>query len=302
MTYARLIAEHRKLTAEHPDYPSGLDRLPGGDKAPLLYAVGDIPAARAVAVVGTRSPDASGLEIARRLAGECASRNVPVISGGANGIDSAAHRGCIDAGGKTVVVLAGGFEKPHPPGNRALFLEAVKQGGCLVSENSPDVPARRFLFLRRNRIIAALAECVVIVQARARSGALSTAAWASRCSVRLLASGGSPLNPLFHGTNGLIASRKAEILVTLDSLFDGPLQRSRPAGPRGRFTLEPPPAGPGGDEKKILRILGDEPRTIDEIAEMLDMEVRRAAGAMLDLEMKGAVRAADPGRYVIVRK
>jgi DNA processing protein len=301
MKYARLIAGSRMLTAAHADYPRGLERLPDGEKAPLLYAVGDVPAAPAVAVVGTRSPDAPGLELARRLARECALRNVPVVSGGANGIDSAAHRGCIEAGGKTVVVFAGGFEKPHPPGNRSLFFEAVDRGGCLISEHPPAVPARRFLFLRRNRIIAALAECVVIVQARFRSGALSTAAWANRCSVRLLASGGSPLSPLFQGTNGLIAARKAEILATLESPFTGPLPRPRRKGPPGPLALQPPPAGLGRDEKKILRTMGDEPMTIDKIAETLDMEVRRVAGALLDLEMKGAVRAADPGRYVLVR-
>ena len=135
---------------------------------------------RAVAVVGSRSAGAAGLEMARRLGGAVARAGAWVISGGAVGIDAAAHAGAIEGGGRTVVVLGGGLDHLYPAVNRGLFARAVESGGGLVAEVDDGTRAATWSFPRRNRIVAALGEATVVVRAGAGSGALLTARQAAR--------------------------------------------------------------------------------------------------------------------------
>ncbi|GIG38113.1 DNA-processing protein DprA [Cellulomonas pakistanensis] len=170
------------LVPGRPGWPARLDDL--GPAAPLcLWARGDPDLAalteRSVAVVGARAATAYGERVAGDLGAGLAERGVTVVSGGAFGVDVAAHRGALAVGGRTVALLAGGIDRPSPAGNLAVLERLVDDGGALVAESPPGTPPSRARFLQRNRVIAALAGATVVVEAAWRSGALSTAARAA---------------------------------------------------------------------------------------------------------------------------
>lgn len=163
-------------------WPRRLDDL--GPAAPLCLWVrgeADLAAltARSVAVVGARAATSYGERVAGDLGVGLADRGVTVVSGGAFGVDVAAHRGALAGGGRTVALLAGGIDRPTPAGNLAVLERIVDDGGALVAESPPGTPPSRARFLQRNRVIAALTGATVVVEAAWRSGALSTAARAA---------------------------------------------------------------------------------------------------------------------------
>jgi DNA processing protein len=163
-------------------WPSGLDDL-GPAAPPCLWVRGeaqlDVPLERSVAVVGARASTAYGNHVAGELAAGLGARGVVVVSGGAYGIDAAAHRGALAADGLTVVLLAGGVDRPYPAGNAELLGRIVRGGGAVVSEVPPGSVPSRTRFLQRNRLIAAAARGTVVVEAAWRSGALNTATHAN---------------------------------------------------------------------------------------------------------------------------
>lgn len=155
-------------------WPAGVDDL--ADAAPAaLWVRGELPTTHGVALVGSRASTTYGERVAYDLALGLVSRGARVVSGGAYGIDAAAHRGALGGGGPTTVVLAGGVDRAYPAGNARLLEEAVGSGGALLSEVPPGALPTKSRFLQRNRLIAALAGATVVVEAAWRSGALSTA-------------------------------------------------------------------------------------------------------------------------------
>lgn len=171
----------RLLVPEAPGWPARLDDL--GPAAPAcLWQLGTAPLDRvldrSVAIIGARACTPYGERVAAEVAGGLADAGWAVVSGGAYGIDAAAHRGTIGAGGRTVAVLAGGLDRPYPAGNVRL-LAAAAQSGALVSEVPVGSVPTRTRFLQRNRLIAALTRATVVVEAAWRSGALSTAGHAA---------------------------------------------------------------------------------------------------------------------------
>ena len=169
----------RVITLADGDYPGRLRRieLP----PPVLYVAGDAAALdrrQAVAIVGTRRPTAVGRETSARIADAVALLGATVVSGLALGIDAAAHDATLRAGGTTVAVIGGGHLRLYPAAHRGLARAIVAQGGAVISEFPPETAPSRGTFPRRNRIISGLADATVVVEAGARSGALTTAAWA----------------------------------------------------------------------------------------------------------------------------
>jgi DNA processing protein len=174
------------IAMEDEDYPVGLLDL--RSPPPLLYARGAMlpEDADAVAVIGTREPDALGKRLARKMASAFASQGLTIVSGLARGIDTAAHRGALAAdGGRTVAVVGCGLERIYPPEN-ALLAQQVAGRGCLLSEVPPHVEVDRRLLLARDRIQAALSKAVVVVEAHAECGSLVTARHAAACGRLLL--------------------------------------------------------------------------------------------------------------------
>ncbi len=164
----------RLLVPGDDEWPAGLADL-GDARPPALWLRGDLVESGRVAVVGARASTGYGERVAHDLAHGLVSRGACVVSGGAYGIDAAAHRGALAAGGPTVVVLAGGVDRAYPVGNARLFEEAVACGGAVMSEVPPGALPTKSRFLQRNRVIAALADATVVVEAAWRSGALSSA-------------------------------------------------------------------------------------------------------------------------------
>jgi DNA processing protein len=173
-----------------------------------------------VAVVGSRAATAYGEHVAADLSYGVALRDVTVVSGGAYGIDAAAHRGCLAADGVCVLVSAGGLDRPYPTGNSSLF-ERVAATGLLVSERPPGSAPHRQRFLSRNRLIAALASATLVVEAAPRSGALNSARYARDLGRPVLAVPGPITSAMSAGCHALIRrdDRPAELVSSVAELL-----------------------------------------------------------------------------------
>lgn len=155
-------------------YPDSLMNVP--DPPETLYVLGSLDAlCDGLAVVGARKATPYGMSAAEKFAGLAAAKGVPIISGGALGCDSHAHRGALSVGGRTVAVLGGGCDMPYPARNVSLFQEIIDCGGAVVSEHDWEFPPLPYTFRARNRIIAGLARATLIVEAGLPSGTFSTA-------------------------------------------------------------------------------------------------------------------------------
>lgn len=202
----------RFITSDSPEWPESLNELispPFG----LIVKGGEL-GIRNVAIVGTRNPTTYGARIASEFASGFADRQWAVTSGGAYGIDTHAHRGCIAAEGKTYAVLASGVSVEYPAGNARLFAE-IQESGALISEVMPTVKARPERFLTRNRIIAAISRATIVVEAAFRSGSLRTARDASELMRLVMAVPGPITSPTSDGCHRLIGERCAEIVTSV---------------------------------------------------------------------------------------
>ena len=168
---------------------------------------------KSIAIVGSRNATPYGLRVAADFAAALAEAGYTIISGGAFGVDAAAHRGALSVGGKTVVILAGGVDCPYPMAHSNLFADASKNG-ALVSEHPAGTPSRKHNFLTRNRIIAGLAFGTLIVEAAYKSGAIRTALDTVKLLRPVMAIPGPISSPLSAGVNRLIADRVAELVTS----------------------------------------------------------------------------------------
>ncbi len=209
-----------------PAYPQGLRAL-SAPPAVLHVAGGldraiDLLSGEPVGIVGSRRASPYGLDVARSLGRGLAVAGLTVVSGMAEGIDSAAHAGALEAGGPTVAVLPGSADRPYPPGKLALYRQIVATGAA-VSELGPGTSVRRWMFLARNRIIAALAAMTVVVEAGERSGSLVTARLAEGIGRPVGAVPGRVTTPQAEGSNALLAGGDARMVRgpqdVLDHLF-----------------------------------------------------------------------------------
>lgn len=172
-----------------------------------LYYIGSLPEIRSpvVAIVGTRKPSAYGKEVTCELAYALAKRGVTIVSGLAFGVDAIAHQAALEANGRTIAVLANGLHTVYPAAHRQLADRIIESGGVVISEYPAGTPARPFQFLARNRIISGLADAVIVTEAAARSGTLSTVAHALEQNKEVFAVPGTITSPLSVGSNRLIA-------------------------------------------------------------------------------------------------
>ncbi len=288
-----------RLDRGAPGWPERLEHLQ--DPPLALWLLGAPPPADApcVAVVGSRRATPGGLLTAREIAIDLAAAGVTVVSGMARGIDGAAHRGALHGEGRTLAVLGCGIELCYPSEHRQLR-DQIALGGCVVSEDGGVEPPVGWRFPRRNRLIAALAEAVVVVEATARSGALSTARWAADLGREVLAVPGSIRSPSSVGTNLLIRDGVRPYLG-LDDLFD--------AAPRLRRALAAPvSAGPASMRDRPLAVEGDpllalildqltaDPVHPDDLAAALGVAAPALGSALTTLQLRGAITDVCGGR------
>lgn len=202
------------ITPSDSLWPAQLDDL---DAPPIgLYIKGSVEILknRSVAIVGSRNPTPYGTRIAGDFAAGFVDREWDIISGGAYGIDSAAHRGALVAEGRTIAVIASGIDTPYPSGNSRLFDE-ICENGAIISEVVPGVPALPHRFLTRNRIIAALSQSTLVVEAAFRSGSLRTARDAAQLLRPVMAIPGPINSPSSEGCHRLIGERAAELVTSV---------------------------------------------------------------------------------------
>lgn len=243
----------------------------------------------AVAVIGSRRPSEYGRTVAYGLARGLGAAGVPVVSGLALGIDAVAHRGCLDAGGRTIAVLACGVDVPYPRTNRALY-ERIRESGVVVSEMPPGTGPRRWLFPARNRIMAALGRLTVVVEAAERSGTLITADCAAAIGRDVAAIPGRVTSHAAAGTNGLLRNGAALVTGAQDvlDLMYGVGARSVPSDPEP--LLDPA-------DRQVLQAV-ERGGGLDEIGAEVGLGAAAMRAALARLERGGLVRRAASGGYV----
>jgi DNA processing protein len=210
-----------KINKISPDTSAFLQMMQGIAYMPKsLYLLGKLPDTHlpAVSIIGTRRPSAYGQEIGYKLAYELARQGVVVVSGLAFGIDSIAHKGALDAGGVTIAIMPGGLDHIYPNSHRALAERIIKNGGALISEYPVGVGAYKSSFVERNRIVAAIADGLVVVEAAIKSGTYHTASFALDYGRPVMAVPGTITNAMAAGTNNLIKTGARLISETADIL------------------------------------------------------------------------------------
>jgi DNA processing protein len=301
----------RLITAADAEWPglsfaafAGVDRTkrPQAHPPAVLWAVGperlsDV-AERACAIVGTRAATAYGEHVAADLATGLVERDVAVVSGGAYGIDGAAHRAALAADGVTVAVLAGGIDVPYPAGHTAM-LRRVQEQGLVVTEYPPGTRPARHRFLTRNRLVAAMTGATVVVEAGLRSGAANTAAWAKALGRPVGAVPGPVTSSASAGCHALLRAN-SQVITRAEELVEL-------VGRMGELALEPGrPASPLDGLAEIeLRVYDALPargtRTTDEIAVAAGVPPRQVMGPLAMLELAGLVSRQD-GRWKLARR
>ena len=281
------------VTRDDIEYPALLREIP--DAPPLLYVRGrtELNDLRAVAIVGSRNCSAYGSRMARRLGRELGETGVTVVSGFARGIDSFAHRGAIDAGGRTVAVFGSGVDVVYPPENLALADELLASGGSIISANPPGTSPSPRVFPARNRIISGMSEGTVVVEAAQRSGAMLTADFARAQGRELFAVPGQADAALSAGTNSLIRSGARLVTCARDIAADLGWHRpelSSPAAPRAAKILPLQP-----DEQRIYDLLGGGALDADALVEATGLPVDRVNSLLTTLEIQGIIKQI-PGR------
>lgn len=293
----KTIAAGLAVTCRHDDaYPPQL--RDASDAPAALYVAGRLetlpqiadPELRTVAIVGARRASREGLEVARALGRDLALAGVPVISGMALGIDAAAQRGALDGGGLSVAVLGGGADVAYPP-SKARLHESLQERGLVVSELPPGTSPRRWTFPARNRVIAALADLTVVVEAAERSGSLITADLALRLGREVAAVPGSVVSPQTAGSNALL--RDGATLVrgvddVLDALYGA---GSAPAIAReAGEALEP-------QLVEILDAVRAGHTSVGSIAQATGEDASAVLVGLTELELRELVRREPGGRY-----
>ena len=275
----------RVWISDDDDYPVP-DPLP--DRPPVLLGEGERPdafdAAR-VAIVGSRAATPHGLADARELGGYLADAGVTVVSGLAIGIDGAAHEGALDAGGLTVGVVATGLDVTYPRRHRDLYAR-VREHGLVITENAYGAQPLPERFPPRNRIIAALADVVVVVEAGRRGGALITARYAIDYDRALFVLPGSRRNAVALGCNALIGDGAEVLLDPGDVLIALGRGGTRP----GRWRPSGSDSPSDRDEAAVLRALGGDPATAEDLERHTKLGPARLGGALTRLERAGLVR------------
>lgn len=269
-----------RITREDSGFPQVLKEFM--PEAEEIYFDGDLSLleTRSVAVVGSRRCTAYGRTVAKSIGRRMAENQVTVVSGLARGIDTAGHLGALEAGGRAIAVLGGGTDYYYPPENRGLQ-QRIAREGLLLSEHPPAYCPRPYDFPKRNRIIAAAAESLVVVEAGNRSGALITAECAEEMGKNVYAVPGNITSIYSFGANKLIRENVTPLILIDDLLIDMGIVPD---------AAEAAAAGLGGDEKRVFDVVsaGGEV-TVDEIHHKTNMKPSEINGIISILEMKGLI-------------
>lgn len=285
-------AQHRYIIDfDHPLYPALLKEL---TSPPLvLFCEGNpqLLSQRQVAIVGSRRATLQGLSIATEFAAELGEMGLTITSGLALGIDGAAHKGACGTSGNTIAVMGGGLEQMHPKSHVKLAQQMLAGGGCMVSEFAPWVIPKPYHFPRRNRIIAAMSEAVLVIEAKIKSGSMITANLAADAGKDVFAIPGNIKHPLTAGPHYLIQQGATLTTCVPDILFELGMDvaHSRDADPAQSNLLWEELQG-------LLAHVDTEFTSVDDISTRSGMPVAQVMADMLEFEIAGKV-VAVPGGY-----
>jgi DNA processing protein len=297
---ALAAAGGRLIAACEPDYPEALAAI--ADAPPVLSVLGHAPLLprRGVAIVGARNASANGRRMARELAAALGAAGLTILSGLARGIDTAAHEASLETG--TIAAVAGGVDVIYPAENRGLYDQIVARGAVISEQPFGIQPTARH-FPPRNRLISGLSLGVVVVEAAPRSGSLITARMAGEQGREVFAVPGSPLDPRYRGTNGLIRDG-AVLTETASDVIEnlGPAARPPLAEPTGAGIGAQPVAIP--DESTlsearplVTELLGPSPVSVDELLRECHLSPPAVLTVLLELELAGRLER-HPGNRV----
>jgi DNA processing protein len=283
------------LTRDDEGYPAVLAQIPA--PPPLIYVRGRLEEVDgwSVAVVGTRAPSTYGRDVARRIAGDLAGAGVTVVSGLALGIDTIAHAAALEAGGRTLAVLASGIDQVYPERNRGLANEIMARG-ALISEFPIGTKPIPQLFPVRNRIISGLALGTLVVEAGVQSGALITVRYALEQGRDVFAIPGPIFSPKSAGPNQLIrdgaglVTQAQDILEALN-LSAAAIQQEVQAA----FPEDP-------TEAALFELVSYEPQHVDELRRQCELPIPVVSSTLAMLELKGLIRQAGAMQYVRARE
>ncbi len=277
------------IDMESNRYPLELKTL--YDPPPVLFVKGCLPRKDEwmIAVVGARSCSSYGRQLCHMLSRGIACSGVSIISGMARGIDSAAHRGALEASGRTYAVLGCGVDICYPAENIDLYTEITEQGG-IISEFPPGTPPEPCNFPRRNRIIAALSKGILVVEARRKSGSLITVEHGLDLGKEIFAVPGRVNDALSEGCNRLIKAGARLVMEPADVLEEfGILAREYK---KNNITLD-------NSEKVVYASMCLVPRSADELSIMTGMRVQEVIQTLITMELKGIIHRVGKNQYVL---
>lgn len=270
-----------------PDFPDTLRQL---EKAPKsINVLGTLPKDGLVAIVGSRRPTAYGEQMTYKIASELAQAGAVIVSGLAIGVDSIAHRAALDAGGKTVAVLACGLDRIYPAQHRGLAKDILATGGALVSEYDVGTEPFKSNFVQRNRIIAALSMGIIVTEAAQKSGALITVRDGAMLGRIIMAVPGNVTSTYSAGPNNLLRTKDAQAITSgTDAIVALGFHASEAV----------PVAAQSADEALIIKLLGEGAGTTDALITRSELSPAQFANIISLMEITGKVRNLGAGNWV----
>jgi DNA processing protein len=292
-----MAAGARVVPFVDPAYPEPLKNI--SNPPPFLYVKGELSPqdARAIAIVGSRSASARGLEITRELSGGLAALGFTIVSGMARGVDGEAHLGALAAGGRTLAVLGCGVDVVYPPEHAELY-EKIVSRGAVVSELRMGSPPAAHHFPVRNRLISGLAAGVVVVEATEKSGSLITASCALDQGREVFAVPGEAGSSRSRGPHRLIrqgAKLVESVADVVEEIAPQLVQRARATVPP---TVAKLPAGADPDARAVMDLVSGRPVQIDDLIETSRLPLGRLSEVLLELELQGFLTQLPGKRFV----
>ena len=286
----------RILPYDDPDYPLAFSRIP--DMPLVLYCTGDprwLNEPATIGMVGSRKPTEYGQQAAADLGGALAKAGAVIVSGLADGLDSAGHRAAVREHCPTIGVLGVPIDRTYPASNRELRRQ-IERKGCVISEYPPESePVGRNGFLQRNRLIAALSSALVVVEAQEKSGTMSTVNHAERYGKPVYAVPGSIFSPNSQGTNALLREGRAKAVCKAEDLFG--VLGLRPAAARAEERTAAAPLSE--NERRVLACIGPQARGVEELGSQSGLPTALLLGTLMKLELSGRVLCLPGKRYIL---
>lgn len=283
------------LTYEDPDYPLAFSRIP--DMPLVIYCTGDpvwLNEPGAVGIVGSRKPTEYGLQAAQDIGGALAQAGALIVSGLADGLDSAGHKAAVQRQCPTIAVMGVAIDRTYPAANLPLRYK-IEQNGCVISEYPPESGAGPSGFLQRNRLIAALSSALLVVEAKEKSGTMSTVGHAERYGKPVFAVPGSIYSPNSTGTNRLLHEGRAKAACSAQDLLPtlglqpgtAPQPEKKPAVPLGET------------ERQVLACLGAKSTGVEELCARSGLPTALLLSTLMKLELSGRVTKLPGQRYLL---